>query len=407
MSDLNELLADIGDRARIYDVTEQALVRGRRRRTRHRAAFAVTTGAVAVTALLVAVNLPFAGPAPEPAITPSPSPSAVALSACTVAELPTPDGVRPGEFQGAAGDPTGRILASRGRGPVGPVVVIWTDGRPSGVVAVPETVDGVTAVSTTGALVLSGRQAKDGRGEVRYTSLAWVYRNGVLTRLKGTDAHGSGINAAGAIVGLVGKDPVVWQDATAEPVRLPKPAGSTGEGTMAIADDGSVVAPLNQGGHTRLQLWPPGAPPRPLELPATIDGIAVLDSYGGRIADGWISGTIEARTETTVHRYAARWRLDTGKIEWSAGPGDATTTNPQASNPQGWAVYRGTTGLILARGQTSVAVPAPPGFTSTAENFLDWPRVSVISSDGRTLAGNQMTVAQGVPARRVLSWTCR
>ncbi|GAA2382756.1 hypothetical protein Cme02nite_54060 [Catellatospora methionotrophica] len=398
MSDLNELLADIGDRARTYDVTERALAGGKRRRTRRHATLAGATGALAVAALLAAVSVPFGRPAPEPAVVVSPSPTA-----CTVAELPTPDGVRPGSFTGLAGDPTGRILAARGEAATGAIVAIWIDGRPSTVFAVPDTVDFVAAVSSTGTLVLSGRQVKDTPGEVQYTGMAWVYEGGTLTRLKGQDVLGAGINAAGAVVGLLGWSPVVWQDAAAEPVRLPVPGGLRTGHPMAIADDGSVVAPIFQDGSARLHLWPPGGSPRPLVLPAAVDGVPVFDSAVDTIADGWISGTFLTRAGGTSYRYAARWKPDTGTIEWSAGPGRATVTNPQ-----GWAVHQATGGLVLAREDVTVDVPGLPGYPLTAQPYAgDWPRVTVLSPDGRTLAGLQFTLAGGTPTRHVLSWTCR
>ncbi|WP_144119599.1 hypothetical protein [Catellatospora sichuanensis] len=405
MSDLKELLLAISDHAGVYDVTERAYVLGRRRRTRRRAAYSGATAVFAVTALLAAVNLPLDRPAPEPAVTPSPSPSAVALSACTAAELPTPAGVRPDEFRMVAGDPTGRILASRGKDVKGgDIVAVWTDGVPTAVGKVSDLVVEVTAVSSTGAVVLFGQKLKDGsRGQTQYTALAWVYQDGKVTRLKGDEAFGAAVNAAGTVVGMVGKNPVTWRDATAEPKRLPVPAGMTAGVPMAIADDGSVVAPLYQGTNSRLHLWSPDGSRRPLTSPDTIDGAPVVESMVGRVADGWAAGTIVTQKGQARQWYAARWNLGTGAVEWFGGPG-----RPGPVNPQGWAVFGDTAALTLVHGDTAVVVTGLPGYTpGTNRTAMDRPVVSVISPDGRMLAGSQITLARQVPSHRVLRWTCR
>ncbi|MBV1850613.1 hypothetical protein [Catellatospora tritici] len=404
MSDLRELLTSISDHAGVYEVTERSYVLGRRRVVRRRAAWAAAGATVAVVTLLTAMNLP-GRTAPDPAITPTPSPSAVTLSSCSPAELPVHAKVRRDEFRHLTGDPSGRILAARGEDISGDdIVAIWTDDVPTAVVKVSDQVSEVAAVSPNGIVVLAGMRLKDGsRGQTQYTSLAWVYQDGTVTRLRGEDVFGSAVNTAGTVVGMAGRDLVVWRDATAEPQRLAVPEGATPGAPMEITDDGTVVATLYRDGIGRLQLWSTDGTSRPLASPDTIDGAPVVDSRIGQFADGWVSGTITTRQGETRRRYAARWHLSDGEVEWfGGGPGGVT-----AVNPQGWAVFQQDARLTLIHADTAVPVPGVPDYSPTTRTGMDMPIISLISSDGRSLVGSQTTLAKNMPSRHLLRWTCR
>ncbi|MEU8074296.1 hypothetical protein AB0B31_02520 [Catellatospora citrea] len=403
MTDLKELLTAISDHAGVFDVTERAFVLGRRRRTRQRVAFAGATTALAVTALLVAVNLP-AGPAPEPAIPPSPSASlpAVALSACTVANLPLPDGVRK-EQSGVSGDHTGRILASRLRDDRGDVLVVWADGQPAGVVRWPDEAAEISAVGPTGIVLMAAEQ---GTGGAREKSATWVYRDGTVTRLRGKGALGRGVNAAGAIVGLISDNqPVVWPDATAEPVPLPVPDGMTAADPMGIADDGTVVGQLFQGRHGPKPayqygrpgwgyVWPPGGSPEQLSVPDKGPGAGATQSRAFGVVDGWAAGNIQTLKGPSE---PVRWNLATGEVELIEGAERVT--------PHGWSIFRNGRSLTLVRGDVEVPLPGPPGYPSpSVGGGSGRTYVYVISPDGRALAGMQ----DDGPARlALLRWTCR
>jgi hypothetical protein len=411
MSDLNELLADIGDRARIYDVTERALVLGRRRRnTRRLAGVGGIAAAVAlsITGALVLPTRPEPGPAAPPS--PTPSPPTVALTACTASELPMPEGLRADTYHEFGGDPSGRFQATRATDGKGrDFLVVWEDGSPRVVSEWPKGAVRINAVSSTGTVLLRAGQA-----ELK----SWVVRrDGTTTRPLGPGAVGLGINSAGVIVGQIqGNLLMTWRDATAKPVPLPVPDGMTAGDPAAISDDGTVVTQLFEGrfeqtpfrrfGPGWAYVWPPGGSPQRLALPDAIDGVKVKSSRVFQIADGWASGVLITGEGEDIRPYPARWRLGSGEVEWLAVP----DRGEGVVNPQGWAVLRAADDTTtLVRGDVAIRLTGLPGHTPRPSDVTGTAplMVSVVGPDARALFGLQVSEGENRElVYRRLRWTC-
>ncbi|MEU8074298.1 hypothetical protein AB0B31_02530 [Catellatospora citrea] len=416
MSDLNELLADIGERARTYDVTERALVLGRRRRNARRLSGVGSLAAVVALSILGVTYLPVAqGSTPpaapsSPAVA-SPSPSwalpAVNVAACVPQRLPIPKGY-PLKSVVTGGDPTGRFLVGRAYpGDSRDRLLIWEDSKVKVIRHEGEDPE-FRDISSTGIAVGSSYV----NGDVQ---VPWIYQNGRLSRLKGENAGAIAVNDSGVAVGGMGSDdpsaddrPVVWRSPAAEPAELAVPAGMVGRAT-GIDADGTISGwvktpqePPKRGQDpvmpvipTRPVVWQPDGTMRELKVPDSIDGNPVTAATAEDIHDGQVGGTLATGTTRADGRdYAARWNLATGEVSWHA-----VTGRPRLVNAIGLAVSWDRH-PVLFLDQATVPLPDVKG---APESHQAEPDIRVISTDGRIVAGYQSIDKTGVVA---VAWHC-
>lgn len=407
MTDLRELLSDIGDRAGRYDVTEQALALGRRRRQRR---LAGTTAAVLAVAAAATWGLwpgrPGGGAGPiDPAESAAPSSSAstVALPAsCEVARLPLPRGMTNGAA--TAVDPTGRYVvgsSSVESSATKEHLLLW-DG------------DEVRRLDLRGqqqrfvAVASSGTALAETVLNERETSV-WVYRDGTFTRLKGGEADAVGMNDSGVVVGTEikrGPDgtgsahPVRWRTPESAMERLPLPPGDWPDGVSVtgIDDDGTIVMNASRG---RLDWHPfalrPDGTWQKLSAPPAVDGLPVVAPRAVAIRGGWVIGEARRQPSTPsgeTSMVGVVWNLATGEtvaLRWGLG-------GPNV-NAQGWtAAWLDGLWLQSPTG-ARLALPAPP------EQTPDFPAyVSGLSEGGRVLVGSQQLNYD--PDVLPLRWRC-
>lgn len=410
MSDLNELLADIGDRARIYDVTERALELGRRRRNTRRLAGVGGIAAVVALSILGAVSLPTATdpipltPSPSTAISPSPPP-AVTVAACVPRQLPVPKGY-PAKSVVTGGDPTGRYLVGRAYpGDARDRLLIWDDGRVKAFDQLGDDTD-LHDVSSTGIAVGYGY---DTAGK----ALAVIYREGRLSRLKGVDATAIAVNASGVVAGTFQGRPAVWRSPDAGPVRLPVPEGMDMMWVTGVDADGTVSgrlgvyppAPARHGSAPtplaweRAVIWGPDGTMRELPVPASIDGRPVAQSAALDIHDGWVGGwLITGTTDDDRRQYVARWNLATGEVTWFPS---ARRAYPVSASGIGIdARSEGRSTMVLPQG----TVPLPDVKGAVVDS-AEQPDIRSVSADGRIIAGYQ-SVSGGEGLIVAVAWHC-
>jgi hypothetical protein len=206
----------------------RAIAAGRRRRVRRGAGYA---GAATVTAFAVA-GASVAGVltrgAPHAATTGAPrtttsAPALAPPTRCTLDRLPAPDNAPMALVAGA--DPTGRYLVGHSYPKGGGYqAVIWHDGRGQNVMLPGDLEEQLEGVNSTGTAVGWSYVGDGDTGAVPY-----VYHDGKVSELPGV-RRGSAyaINDAGAIVGDDDAGhALIWPSATAKPVRLPMPAGTS------------------------------------------------------------------------------------------------------------------------------------------------------------------------------------
>lgn len=413
MSDLNELLADIGDRARVYDVTERALTLGRRRRNTRRLAGAGGLAAVVALSILGVTFLPAVQSSPLPPAAPSspapalsPTTPAVNLAACVPQRLPVPKGYPPKSVL-TGGDPTGRFLVGRAYpGDSRDRLLIWEDGKVKVIRHQGEDPD-FRDISSTGIAV--GSSYVDGDVQV-----PWIYQDGSLRRLKGQHAGATAVNDSGVAVGAMDKGgssdawPVIWRTPTAEPARLEVPAGMTGKAT-GIDADGTIsgwVRPLSPSAErgqdpvvpvipSRAVVWQPDGTMRELKVPDSIDGNPVVAATAEDVRDGRVGGTLTAGTSRTdVREYVVQWNLATGEARWHV-----VASRAKVVNAVGLAVSWDRHPLLFLE-QASVPLPDVAG---APDNHAASPDVRLISADGRTVAGYQPVDGTGPVA---VIWRC-
>ncbi|SBT46403.1 hypothetical protein [Micromonospora auratinigra] len=298
------------------------------------------TGAATVTATAPAVRTPTA--APTAAAGPA------AGGACVRAELPVPAGMSQVVPTGV--DPTGRYVV--GNGTVGQDFrpVLWTDGRPTALPVVAQSVQ-LTAVNSAGVVV---GLVQDGAQEY-----AFRYAQGRYTRLRTPAGNWHvyptpAINSAGDVVinaepagnsGGEGSIVLLWKAGSTSAVRLPLPAGAN---ASAVTDDGTIVgAKYRDGAAYAAYAWDQRGRGRKLAVPAGETAAA----YAAR--GGWATGGL------WPSRTAARWNLRTGAVTpltGAEGPGEAV-------NAAGWVVAQGVllrdgepVELAEAEGRRAVAV---------------------------------------------------
>jgi hypothetical protein len=397
MTRLPELLDELAEQAKYYDVTERAYHGGRRRRQRRRAASA--TAAVAATVLIgLAIYLPIKAGRPQetvpspPSNAASPSPIAWFPSTCAIERLPLPAGYPDMSFVNA-GDRTGRYLAGSARPGNGkPSLLFWDSGKLTAIQAPGQDTE-FTSVNVHGAATVYGFLNAD-------TPASWIYRDGKLTRLPGEKASALAINEGNVIAGSSGYAesavPVVWRTPESNPESLPLPPGPGWHGeAWAIGDDGVILGVVNNysGGVPVRQdyVWFPNGTHRPLGTPAGFHDASI---YPSTYRDGWLTGVATQDSDL-----ALRWNIETGQVTELRGTG-----HPALINSQGWIVTQDSNAQLVADERHRVTLSLDlPGLADANHN-----EVRSISDDGRTIGGNIAVNSAGYPAAPQVAvvWRC-
>lgn len=402
MTDLRQLLDDVAGQAKHYDITERALVGGRRRRNRRRLVVS-TSAALAVTSVVIGLNV-----LPQRQETmrllPQESPIGGATT-CTVHELPPPPGYpRQSFIQG--GDPTGRYLVGQVYRGDNQYPVIWDNGVAKAV-PMQGTEPRLHDVTATGVAVGSSLMGDD----AGLDGVPWVYRDGSLSRLKGFRANAMAINERETVVGRVNNLPGVWRTATAAPEPLPLPPGSWLDGSATgINEEGYIIGWATPRGPTKTKgggpivalLWRPDGSVHQLALPQEYrQPTPYVQPWS--IQGDWITGTLTAlRGGTAV---SLRWRISDGAVQALPDIGFA-----RVINRLGWIASVSPPRLTTGPGQTMdlpTDIPGYRGMKLPDGSYRIDANVSVISDDGRTLAG---TLNNSEPEKPfgsiVVQWTC-
>lgn len=380
MTDLRTALTEIAERTPTYAVVDRALAQAGRRRTRRW--WTGSVAAVVAVAGLGTGGLIAAAPAdqakPQPTVTPGPKTVAVPTH-CESNELPVPPGYASSWVNG--GDHTGRYVvggATRGGHSVG---LIWDAGVPS-VADLPGDQDQLQDVNTAGLAV--------GRSTLNNHVVAWAVQDGVVSRLKGTDASAAGVDPRGRIVGWVDHKPAVWDSVTAQPRFLPVPSGVRGGSATSIDDDGTILGNLTVGSAaTSTYVWRGTGVPTP--LPAPDIGLGPqTSSFAGRLRGGWTVGSVTYGSQGRP----AVWNVRTGEAHIIEVVG-----YPTAVNARGWILGQTATAYYLNVGQKRIelALPGPADDSSVAADLVS-DDGTVVASEYREPAGQQLSHA--------LLWRC-
>ncbi|MEV4630458.1 hypothetical protein AB0J90_29760 [Micromonospora sp. NPDC049523] len=408
---------------------DRAIIEGGRRRRTRRAlggggavvlvAVMVATVPVALTALRPEPSAPRKQAAEPAASTPAatrPAPSVAPPTGCSVKRLPLPDKEPMSLVTGA--DPSGRFIAGRTypeKQRAGYPILIWDNGVPHRVV-LPGADQALDDINSSGVAVGSGWLG-DGPH-------AYVYRDGKVSPLpaKGS-AQARGINDAGQIVGVrgeavVGSQPILWPNASAQPVDLPLPgAGWVGQ-VAGIDEDGTVAGvvweiPRNPGspasqdpgtpknprsGMSRASgyLWLPDGSVRELPKP-TVQGQPADEFRPRSIRNGWIIGTAVRYDENGDQAMtAARYYLPTNEfVDFPTG-----AFGPDYGNGQGWANGSLPDGrLALVTDTTTVELPL-----IEPHKPMHGDRALTMSDDGRIVVGQSEDSDNVIQA---VVWNCR
>jgi hypothetical protein len=418
---------------------QRAIADGRRRRFRRGIGY---TGAAAVTALAVAGTSVAGGvfgdsptqsaatgtartavPTPSKAAYTIPgtpgwrAPAATAPTSCTLDRLPAPDNAPQALVSGA--DPTGRYIVGRSYPKAGGYqAVIWHDGKADKVMLPGDLEESLQDVNSAGTAVgWSYAGGGEDTGPVPY-----VYRDGKVSKLPGV-RRGSAyaINDAGAIAGDDSADAaLVWPSATAQPIRLPLPAGASSATARDIDEDGTVVGSITMGKRTPRSadvpyVWFPDGTHRPLPLP-TLDDKQAVAARVSSVRNGWATGMAngDARAaglpgagdpagKTTAKPSppspsgAVRWNVRTGEVRVF----DELRFGADATNAHGWQVGTDRKGRpVLLADAAPVVLPGlvdhqPDGLTTIP---------STLSDDGRVIAGQSDNPRGKIQA---IVWRCR
>ncbi len=383
MTALKELLEDIARQAKVYDVTERAVVGGRRRRRlRQTAGAGVVAAIVVVTVVGLVAVYDILRPQPKPPITsnsptvaPSPSPPVgpTLPTNCVAERLPVPRG-HPVNSVVSGGDPSGRFVIGRSYPDPGEDrVLIWDNGKVR-TIAMPGSDPTLRDITSTGMAVGTSFITIGGAEH----QVAWAYRDGSMSRLRGVDADATAVNENGVIVGMVKDKPVVWRNPSAEPEFLPVPNGWRGI-AWGVDEDGTIVGRLWKPAteYDRAFAWLPDGTARELLPTFTINGSPANSANAFSIRNGWVGGTAELVEEQGTWIHVVRWNLRTG--EPRALHPDLGYT--RIVNAHGWMAGEGQLGLVLVSEQESVVLP---GIEGQIENYQ---HVESVSDDGRVLAG--------------------
>ncbi|MBQ0895311.1 hypothetical protein KBX37_19775 [Micromonospora sp. U56] len=417
-----DLLRSLNDEPRTRSTVDvqRAIADGRRRRVRRGAGYA---GAATVTALAVAGASVAGGvfnPAPSqtaatgaPRTTASAPPKAeytipgtagwsaapaTPPTSCTLNRLPVPDNAPMALVTGAA--PTGRYIVGRSYPKAGSYqAVVWHNGSVQKVMLPgdEELLQDVNSAGTAVGWSWAGGSEED-TGPVPY-----VYHDGEVSPLQGV-RRGSAyaINDAGAIVGDdTGRAALVWPSATAKPVRLPVPAGTSVATARDIDEDGTTVGTIND---ERPYVWFPDGTHRELPMPR-IDGVQTGSARAFSIRNGWATGVASRLTrggkgtkaDRANNARAVRWNVRTGEVRVFG----ELQGFPNEVNAQGWQVGTDKQGrAVLVADAEPVVLPALAGGQPTAVSNI----ATTLSDDGRTVAGQSDDATDTIQA---VVWRCR
>lgn len=395
MNDLKQTLTEIGDGTPAYDVVDSALAKaGRQRRTRRwtgtGAAFAAVL-TVATAGYALADRDPPATSTAEPAASVGPSPLATVQTGplhCAVSLLPVPSGY-PSKSLVTGGDPTGRYHLGRVYPSGGAQAVIWDERSPKAV-DLPGSDDTLSDVNSAGLAVGSSFSGD--------AQVAWAYRNGRATRLKGGNASAIAVNERGEIAGTVGERPVIWRTATAEPEFLALPKGIATGQVRGIDEDGTVAGnAVGPGDASAAYVWRPDGTPQALKLPATTPQGVPDGSAAYTVRNGRVGGEAQVTVDNGAGRYmfAVVWDLRTGDVKLTP------QIAPQAQiNTRGWLAGRGEQQLVLLTDTAVVPLPLPGG-----AGLGRYDQAETVNDNGTLIAG-QINSASSTSAIRALLWTC-
>lgn len=329
-------------------------------------------------------------------------PKATAPTNCTLQQLPVPGNVAQSLVSGA--DPTGKYIVGRSYPNGGYQVVIWTDGKGENV-QIPGDDQLLQDVNSSGVAV-GWTNIPEGGG--KSIQQPYAYANGKVTKLKGVaEGAAHGINEAGAIAGDDDSgDALVWPSLTADPIKLPLPAGAKSASVGGIDEDGTVVGVLD---NKTPYAWFADGTHRALVLP-TIDGKKAVSGLVYGIRGGWVTGLANTSDNPADNPAAGvqakkaagvgtpvRWNLRAGKAEVFKDIKNA----PYDVNGQGWEVGNDPQGrAVLATGGKTVVLP--PLVASAQNPNSNIP--STVTDDGRIIGGQSDDAADVIHA---VVWNCK
>jgi hypothetical protein len=373
------------------------------RRYRRRAGLAGVAGVVAATALVVTGGVTVVGwgrqaptavgtrpPAASAMVTPpSPSPSAPAgPTACTMQRLPVPAG-QPPKSVVTGGDPTGRYILGRSYpGGQSHPLLIWDNGQVR-TVAMQGDDQELVDITSTGTVAVGSSFIGD-------KQVAWVYRDGVTSRLPGGDnAYASGVNDQGVIAGAIGDEPAMWRSATSAPTMLSLPGPGWTGSVDGIDEDGTMVGEVMDGQDLNSRvgyLWHPDGTGERLPVPVA-NGKPVTSYLARAIRGDWAVGWASQDAGRGTDIYAPRWNLRTGEVDVTSFPGVA-----DAINAQGWIAGEVRFSAAVGGGGAPLALPDLGSDEPAAANIA-----YTVSDDGAVSAG-QVQSANGDPV--AVEWHC-
>jgi hypothetical protein len=375
----------------------RAMAEGRqRRRTRWWASGVAVAALTATTA--AGGTLAFSAARPDPGLprpiaSPGPSLTAAAPPAgprdCRVARLPT-DGVDKALVTG--GDPSGRWLVGRlypEGSPATRRLVVWRDGKIDNTVGVSGSDDSFTDINSRGVAVGSGFAPG-----IR----PYHYRDGKVRGLAGGEGTAVAINDTGVVVGALGPlyegRPVRWASATAQPQRLPLPAGVPVGDAIDIDEAGNVLGTITANGKESTgYLWLADGSARRMPLPES-DGRRADAFWPAAIRNGWVVGRSVIDTEDARSFRYYRYRIATGTYEeLPAGSG-----MPARVAANGWVAGEARRPALTTGAGATTLLPGYSGAKGEQQYVVE-----SLSDDGRVVAGYS---AGGEVDNHPLVWRC-
>jgi len=386
---------------------EAAIGIARLRRRKHRLAGASGV-AVAVAAIAIVLPLginatrhgtpPVASATSDPVSPPAttapariPSPAPTSLT-CTEKLLPVPDGVTMALVGG--GDPTGRYLIGRSY-PKGqrPQPVIWVGGV-AHKVPLPGDDPDLSAVSSNGTVV--------GLSFAGQTMVGYIYRDGVVSRLKGTNVAPGAVNNAGVVIGQQDGGvaiPLVWHTPNSSPEKLPLPGPKWLGYATAVLDDGTMIGTVRPtaAGAEQTIIWQPDGAFRLLPVPTSLHVPHTVGFSSASVRGNIISGNVVVNKPTVTTDAQASYDLATGTYSLDPQPPRFAATGSNGHWMVGFTLPQETARPALWTPGTGI-VKLP---TLTKKADMDAP--AFISDSGDLLAG-QDTDKHGVI--RAVEWRC-
>ena len=377
----------------------RAMAEGRRRRrSRWWASGAAVVALTATTAAggtlaFSAVGRP--SPEPRPVATPAPSVTAAAPPArprdCRVTRLPT-GGVEKALVTG--GDPSGRWVVGRsyptlGAGAARPLL-IWKDGAIAETVRIGGSDQSFEDINSRGVAVGLTFEP-DAR--------PYAYSNGKVSQLKGGEGVAMAVNDAGVAVGSLGPVyegmPARWDSLTAQPRKLPVPAGTESGEAVDIDEAGNILGTIAAKGKEKSgYLWLTDGTHRRMPLP-DVDGTKATMFWPESIRNGWVVGRSVIDTERERSFAYFRYRIETARYErlpMRSGMPDGVAAN-------GWIIGTAQRPVITSEGNVTTMLP---GYAK-AKGRQDY-LVESFSDDGLTAAG--YSSGEGL-SNHPLLWRCR